>query len=395
MKVLVCCLKAPWPPSSGVDLRCWQTWNLVQPRAQAGLFALTGNAEPPPGVAAAEWRVTGSAAKPLDQKEWLRSATGVPSDGYYDQRSAAELASFLDAWSPDVVILDQLWMHSYESVIRDHSRRLVLNAHNAEAALAREIAEHEAYPPAKLQRRLMAARVQQMEAGVAKRADQVWVCSAEDRERFQRDYGLDKTIRGAPNAIDLTRYRAITARPPELEGAQGPVFLFLGAFHYAPNQRAADFLLRDLFPDLIQRYPESRLVLAGLNPSPDMLRAAAADARVMVTGRVPDAVPYLQHASVLLAPLFEGGGTRFKILEAFAAGLPVISSAKGIEGLGADPGRVFLESVYSAGFLTAIGELLDHEDRAGELARRGLEIAERFSWDTVRKTVAQALDELG
>jgi glycosyltransferase involved in cell wall biosynthesis len=394
MKVLVCCLKAPSPPSGGVDLRCWQTWNLLQPGAQAGLFALTGNPEPPPGVDGGLWRVTGAPAKPLDQNEWLRRETGVPSDGYYDQRSAAELASLLDAFDPDVVILDHLWMHGYEGVIRARGRRLVLNAHNAEAALAREIAEHETYPPAKLQRRRLAARIQHVEGALAQRADQVWVCSLEDRDRFTQDYGTVAPIRVVPNTVDLSRYRSRAARPPELEQVQGPIFLFTGAFHYAPNERAADFLLRELFPSLVERYSGARLVLAGVNPTPNMLRAASADARVVVTGRVPDVVPYLQHASVLLAPLFEGGGTRFKIIEAFAAGLPVISTAKAVEGLRAEPGRHFLQAETAGEFLTAIGDVPERGERATELARHGAHIAERFSWDAVRPTVADALDSI-
>jgi len=395
MKALVCCITAPWPPVSGVDLRCWQILNLLREWAEVGLFALTGKEQPPPGFSAAVWRVTGSAAKALSQTGWMKHETGLPSDAYYDEGSALELDLILRKFAPDVVILDHLWTHTYQEVIRSRGFRLVLDAHNVEGALARQLADQEVYPPAKLQRRRFATRVAAVESDLARGADQIWVCSPEDRRQFLENYVVRAPVRVVPNAVDLVRYAAATAnRPPQLDGAQGPIFLFAGAFHYTPNQNAADFLIRELFPRLTRAYPEARLLLAGANPTPQMLRAAAQENRIIVTGQVPDMIPYLQHASVMLVPLFTGGGTRFKIIEAFAVNLPVVSSAKGAEGLGAEPGKHFLLAESPDAFMSAIGAILSAPERTRGLIQSSAELVERFSWKAARETVGLALREL-
>jgi polysaccharide biosynthesis protein PslH len=394
MKVLMCSVRAPWPPTGGVDLRGWQILNLLQDWAQVGLFALAGEGSAPPGFDQAWWRVTGSGAQPLDRAGWLRQEALLPSDGYYDERSAAELRKLLEEFQPDVVVLDQLWMHSYEKVIRPYGCRLVLNAHNVEGILARQLADHETSPPARLQRRVFAARVGKVEAELSNRTDQVWVCSEEDAGRFRDDYGVRTPIRVIPNALDLARYATAGNPPKELHGLRGPSFLFTGLFHYPPNGNAADFLIRKLFPKLAQAYPEGRLLLVGANPTLQMLRAAEQDSRIIVTGRVPDTIPYLQHSSMMLVPLFEGGGTRFKIIEAFAAHLPVVSSATGVEGLGLTPGEHFLLAHEPDEFLNAIDELIHDPERRLGIVRSAADHVERFSWQAVVQSVGRALEQL-
>jgi len=125
-----------------------------------------------------------------------------------------------------------------------------------------------------------------------------------------------------------------------------------------------------------------------------MLRAAAQENRIIVTGQVPDMIPYLQHASVMLVPLFTGGGTRFKIIEAFAVNLPVVSSAKGAEGLGAEPGKHFLLAESPDAFMSAIGAILSAPERTRGLIQSSAELVERFSWKAARETVGLALREL-
>jgi glycosyltransferase involved in cell wall biosynthesis len=395
MKALVCCVQAPWPPMSGADLRCWQTLQLLRECAQVGLFALAGNAQSPPGLKMAVWCVSSSAEKPLDQAGWMKRDGGLPSDAYYDERSVATLRRLLEEFAPDVVVLDGLWMHGYEKIARSCGARLILNAHNVEAAVARELAEHEMHPPSRLQRRVFATRVARLETELANRMDQIWVCSPEDRQQFLEPSAMRTPIYIVPNAIEVERYRGAAVNcPVEWEGLEGPFFLFTGTFNYAPNQRAADFLIRKVFPDLSQAYLESRLVLVGSNPTPQMLAAAGEDQRIIVTGRVPETISYLRHSSMMLVPLFEGGGTRFKILEAFAAGLPVVSTAKGAEGLGAEAGKDFLLAEEPAAFLNAIAELHHHPNRRQGVVQSAAELVERFSWDAVRQTVTRALREL-
>ncbi len=378
---------------SGVDLRGWQILNLLRQRGEVGLFALAGERQPPPQFRNAPWVVTGAASQPLDQVSWIKQPDALPSHGYFDELSANALVELVREFAPDVVVLDHLWMHSYESAARSSGAKLVLNTHNVEASLARQVADHETYPPARLQRKLFASRVEKLEREVANRMDQLWACSEADRARFQ-DSGIRTASHVVPNAIDIARYRRPADRPAELSG-DGPFVLFTGAFHYVPNSNAASFLMRELFPRIGEVYPEGRLLLVGANPTPEMLAAAQREQRIVVTGRVPDTIPILQHSSIMLVPLLEGGGTRFKIVEAFAAGLPVISSSIGVEGLGAISGEHFLLAETPGEFMNAIEDLAGDPDRRRRMVRSAADFVERFSWRAAGHSVGAALHELG
>jgi glycosyltransferase involved in cell wall biosynthesis len=394
MKALVCSINAPWPPLSGVELRCWQILNVLPEPVEVGLFALAGNRTGPPDFRTSLWHVTGPVQADPPATGWLQRPDGLPSDAYYTEGSADDLRRVLKDFAPDVVILDQLWMHGYEHVIRGCPARIVLNTHNVEAALACEIASRERFPPARYQRRVFAERTEKLEREIAGRMDQIWVCSERDRAWFVEKYQVSAPVHVVPNAIDTDRYALACARPRELDGLNGPVVLFSGVFSYPPNISAAHFLIREIFPKLAERYPAARLLLAGANPTSEMLAAAESDSRIVVTGRIPDTIPYLKHASLMLVPLFEGGGTRFKIIEAFAAKVPVVSSAKGVEGLQAEPGVHFLAAETPAEFLNAIEEIIGNPSRREIMVQCAAKLAERFSWRTARQIVSDALRSL-
>lgn len=408
MKVLVCALQAPWPPKWGVDLRCWQILNLLAGIGEVGLFALTGTGGAPPGFPAKVWHIASSAASitarasDANDSSWLAREDGLPSDAYYDLTAVQELRILLEQFAPDVVVLDQLWLHRYREVVQSTGVRLILNTHNVEGKLARDVEAHETYLPVKLMRRRLADRATRVEREFVHGADQTWVCSELDRERIFAEYGGEDDLRAlvhvVPNAIDTDRYRPSMdgriACPPEFAGLRGPVFLFAGVFHYPPNVNAAHFLMRALFPRLQLRYPEARLMLAGANPPPAMRQESSANPAITITGQVSDMAPYLQHSSMMLAPLFEGGGTRFKILEAFAAQLPVVSSTKGAEGLGVVGGQHLLLADTTDAFMDAVEETLTKPSETELRVRCAATLVEAFSWTAVRETVVRALAEL-
>lgn len=101
---------------------------------------------------------------------------------------------------------------------------------------------------------------------------------------------------------------------------------------YAPNTIAAGLLIDHIYPVLKAMHPECRLLLVGRVPTAKMLKAADQDADIVVTGSVPDVRPYLAAASIMVVPLQQGGGTRLKILEAFASGCLLLALLKGLRG---------------------------------------------------------------
>jgi len=126
-----------------------------------------------------------------------------------------------------------------------------------------------------------------------------------------------------------------------------------------------------------------------------MIEAARRDPRIVVTGPVPDIRPYLAAASAMVVPLFQGSGTRFKILEAFAANVPVISTPKGAEGLDIEDGTHLLIAESADEFVDAVQQLWADENLAKKLTANGLELLKQlYFWDVTSLRIGKAIKEL-
>ncbi|MEW6277814.1 MAG: glycosyltransferase family 4 protein [Candidatus Eremiobacterota bacterium] len=167
-----------------------------------------------------------------------------------------------------------------------------------------------------------------VEGWLCRRAEEVWCVSDRDGQALIRRYGPLR-VRQVPNGVDLARMAGPRGSPAELRRRLGlpggPLALFLGVMTYAPNREAVDLLLREVAP----RLPEVGFVLAGLG-SEAWGKAAP---NVHAVGFVDDVVDVLRACDVVVVPLRSGSGTRLKVLEALAAGRPVVSTPKGVEGL--------------------------------------------------------------
>lgn len=147
-----------------------------------------------------------------------------------------------------------------------------------------------------------------------------------ERERLLLEsLAPDARVEIIENGVDLDRFRA-TAPP-----ADTPIAVFCGVMNYQPNEAAAAWMARSVWPLVLARRPDARLMLVGATPSPSV--RALASASVTVTGSVPDTRPYLWGAAVGLAPLLTARGIQNKVLEAVAAGLPVVVTPVVSEGL--------------------------------------------------------------
>jgi polysaccharide biosynthesis protein PslH len=229
-------------------------------------------------------------------------------------------------------------------------------------------------------------RTREVEARAFATADQVWVCSAHDAEVAGARYGRNARLEVVPNAIQLDRYG-----PPTPSGDHFTV-AFTASFSYPPNEVAAQRLMTGIFPPLADRVSRARLALIGRDPTALMQSAPTQDPRIEVTGAVDDVAPYLQRASVMAVPLTEGHGTRFKVLEGFASELPVVSTAKGVEGLDVKAGEHYLAAECDADFVDALELVARDPDLRTRLARRGLEaVRAGYSLAVVHERVTAAL----
>jgi len=215
------------------------------------------------------------------------------------------------------------------------------------------------------------------ELQVTRRADQVHVMSRADGA-YLASFLPDgwRRIRVVPNAVALDDYR-----PPAAGAPRSRRLLFVGNFEHLPNLDALDYLLGDLWPQIRLRAPDAEIVVAGARAGPSVCRYDGRDG-VAVVGAVPETRPYYQECRALVAPIRAGSGTRLKILEALACGMPVLTTTVGAEGIEGVPGRHFLIADSAAELIEGACRLLVDGELCARLGRGGRELAERlYGWE--------------
>jgi glycosyltransferase involved in cell wall biosynthesis len=146
-----------------------------------------------------------------------------------------------------------------------------------------------------------------------------------------------------------------------------PNVLFVGNFAHPPNVDAAERLVHEIFPRVREHYRDATLTVVGDRPAAQLRQLAPE--YVEITGRVPDVGPYLDRAAVVAAPLRIGGGMRIKVLEALAAGKPVVASPLATEGLDLHDGEQIVLAESDQQFVEAIVALLADPARRARIAR--------------------------
>jgi glycosyltransferase involved in cell wall biosynthesis len=228
---------------------------------------------------------------------------------------------------------------------------------------------------------MAATRGEEQSCGRA--VDLVLATSERDRRVFEEELALPH-VAVIPNGIDLDEFD-----PGETPPSPGAI-VFSGLMSYYPNQQAVRWFLDDIFPLVVRRVPAARFIVAGASP-PAWLRARASR-HVDVTGRVPDIRPYLRAASVVVAPLRIGGGTRVKILEAQAMRRPVVSTTIGAEGLGLSHGESILLADNAQEFADRIVDLLNDGSQAVRIAANAwAHAAHHFSWTDIGERLSAVL----
>ncbi len=203
--------------------------------------------------------------------------------------------------------------------------------------------------------------------------------SEDDKHFIQRTEPKIQTIDVVSNGVDMDYFSRVKKR---LE--KSPVILFVGTFNWLPNVEAVEFLADQVWPILRNKFPEARLRIVGSSPTKKIQAYARQDKNIEVTGRVPDVREEYARANVLVAPVFSGKGTRYKVLEAMATRTPVVGTGIAMEGIGATDGREFLRADTAEEIADETGRLLADPQLQNQLADAGQKfVAKHFSWDHI------------
>lgn len=245
-----------------------------------------------------------------------------------------------------------------------------------QAAASRGTAKARALRDAFLSRRETARAVAGFERAFA--------CSSVDAAVVTARYGLPCGV--VPNGADTTALATVDGKR-----AQAGRVLFTGTMNYPPNADGAAWFVEEVLPLLRQRRPDVALEIVGRNPGDAVLRLAD-PGRVEVLGRVPDLKPHFETAGVVVVPLRSGSGTKLKLLEAMAAGRPIVSTSIGAEGVEVRDGEHLVIADDPKDFAHAVDMLLADPVRAVAMGAAGRRVAtDRYSWEAIGRHFASEI----
>lgn len=390
--VLAVTSEVPWPLNSGGHLRTFHLLRTLTTRFDVRLVAPTrGNDEA--GRAALERAGVTLRLVPVSPRRHLSEAVKVAMSAvrrepyvlFARHRRRAvwrALAAEAAHERPDVLYLDHLDSLVYADAVPDVP--VVIDLHNVYSRLASRAADE---VPGRVRRRYLAGEARLLarrELLAARKAHTILAVSDDDAGYFST-LGAARVV-VVPNGVDCSAYAGASAAPPG-----PPTLLYVGALDWPPNASAARLLATDVLAAVRQRVPAAHVTIVGKNPPPEVLALARSQPHVEVAGNVRDIVPYFRSAHVLAVPLEAGGGTRLKILEAFAAGLPVVSTPVGCEGIDG----VHEEHLLVADrpqFADAIVRVLLDPAAARKRADRAQQMAQQcYDWSEVGRRAIDAV----
>jgi GT2 family glycosyltransferase/glycosyltransferase involved in cell wall biosynthesis len=230
-------------------------------------------------------------------------------------------------------------------------------------------------PLDRLKARFEYLRAIRFELGLLPRCDQIQVCTLENKrylESFLPELAprIDAGMRAGVD-VSLYAYPGGPRRPRTI--------LFLGSFRHTPNQAALDWFTREVLPLVLEKLPDARLLVAGSDPPPRHAFHDPANA-IDLLGFVDDIQPLFTSCAVFICPIRSGSGVRVKLLEAFASGIPVVSTTLGAEGLARRDGEFCALADEPRAFADSVIRLLEDPVYAADLAARARKEVES-NWD--------------
>ena len=278
----------------------------------------------------------------------------------------------------------------YADALLGTGARTIVTAHNVESLIWERLYQTERHPLKRWFIRHQFAKYERYERLVLQRASRVVAVSHDDAALLKERFGVsDAAV--VDNGVDV-KYFAST---PAARRADPKQILFLGSLDWRPNLDGIDVLLARVMPQVLAAEPDAHLSIVGRNPPPALIRRIRREPNVELHADVDDVRPYLARSAVMAVPLRIGGGSRLKILEAIASGLPVVSTRIGCEGLIFEPGRDLSVVESEDQMAAALVETIRNPARAAEMVRRGRTVIDaHYDWSRLADRLEQVWFDL-
>lgn len=389
MRILLLTPQRPYPPHQGTTLR---NFNLVKELARRHQISVLtflepdqDPADPGPLSDLCEW----VEAVPVPRRSTAQRLRQLLFTRRPDMSWRLWSSTFIDrltrrlaAESFDVVEIEGIEMAPYRAAIAAARPKplIIYDAHNAEWILQQRACAADIKTPARWPAALYSwvqwHRLRRYEANLLQQVDHTVAMSAPDKVAL-RDVVSNAPISVIPNGVDLAAYRHFRGRPREFD------LLFTGKMDFRPNIDAVLWFGQHVWPLIQNRRPQTTFAIVGQRPHPrlDLLRDMPG---VTITGYVSDVRPYIAGATVYVAPLRVGGGTRLKLLEAMAMAKPIVSTTVGAEGFPVVNGQEIILTDEPEAFAGQVLSLLDNPARRRELGQAGQTFAQaNYGWDAL------------
>lgn len=182
----------------------------------------------------------------------------------------------------------------------------------------------------------------------------------------------------------------------EVPDCPEPSLIFAGRMDQFSNRVGILYFLKQIWPSLTKRHPNIKFHVLGMNPPKELLDSAARDDRIVVTGFVDDIRPYFARAAICVCPNLDGGGTRLKILDALAMGMPIVTTSVACEGIDAEDGKHLLIADSPDSFSRSVSKLLDQPGLRSSLGKAARRLAvDKYAWSSLSARLANLVSELG
>lgn len=299
-----------------------------------------------------------------------------------------KIKEIMDAQDIDIIQIEHSFMASYITAIpRKSKARMILDLHNIGFIQAERMFRVERNILRKLRILLNLISKRKWEPKFAANFDRCITTSDIDKETLKlANPKLDISV--VPNGVDID-----VNKPLPVDIAAKDI-IFIGIMDYQPNIDAAIYFCKQIFPLVKKSISDCRLFIVGRDPV-DEIQKLARDKGVIVTGYVEDVIHYYKMCALSVVPLRAGGGTRLKILEAMALGVPVVSTSIGCEGIQVVSGENILIADKPEEFAAFVGNLISDLRLRERISKNGRKLVEQlYSWDKAAEDLIQIYAEI-
>jgi glycosyltransferase involved in cell wall biosynthesis len=323
----------------------------------------------------------------------LRGPMPISVLNYQSPAMAAELQRLLEENSFDIVQMEGVHLFPYLDILRQASKppKVICDWHNIESELMARYSEQTGSSLRKLYARRTSKLLRALEDKLLLNCDAHVVCSEREKQLLLARQPTAR-IEAVGNGVDVEQHsdEAIEQACREFPhlGSSGSSseprartkVIFVGSMDYHANIDAALYFANDIWPLIRRSRPDLEFLVVGSRPTPEVLALGNLPG-ISVTGTVEDVRPFYRYAASVIVPARIGSGTRLKALEAMAAGVPVVSTTLGVEGLNVTPGQNVLLADSPADFAAAVGRLREDNAEWHTLSEGGRRlVAEHYDW---------------